>query len=223
MYPNQYRRFTYFFFSNNSNIPKVITSENFDKLKNINGIEDLNVYQKKNEYFIIIDADVSINSKKLLNLLQKNEEFTLIKNILPKHENALERIYKLDQKESYSPSEGQLKTSVQPYKRFVWTLLLEPNLIDEYKRVHSIGMAWPEITANMKSIGVKDMEIYLYQEKVMLIMDTIPDFDLEAIGPKWQKLPREKEWQDYVAIFQRTDPNSSIQEKWQDMKLIVTS
>jgi L-rhamnose mutarotase len=223
MNTQQFRRFTYFLTTDNSKLSAEIASDSFEELRQTTGIHELNVYQKKNEYFIIIDADVSLNSKKLLNLLQKNEEFTLIKNILPKHENALERIYKLDQKESYSPSEGQLKTSVQPYKRFVWTLLLEPNLIDEYKRVHSIGMAWPEITANMKSIGVKDMEIYLHQEKVMLIMDTIPDFDLEAIGPKWQKLPREKEWQKHVAKFQKTDPESSIQEKWQDMKPIVSS
>lgn len=216
----KFRRFTYFLNSEKENFSNLFSLE---KINQIEGIKEFNIYKKKNDCFIVIDADASLNSKKLLDLLQKNEEFTLVKNIFPNHENALERIYKLDQKESYNPLEGQLKYSVQPYKRFVWTLLLEPNLIDEYKRVHSIGMAWPEITKNMKTIGVKDMEIYIHQEQVMLIMDTIPDFDLKKIGPKWQKLPREEEWQKYVAKFQKTDPESSIQEKWQDMKLIVSS
>jgi len=48
-------------------------------------------------------------------------------------------------------------------------------------------------------------------------MDTKPGFDLDEVSPIWQKLPREEEWQAYVAKFQRTDPDSSIQEKWKDM------
>ncbi|MEM9986443.1 MAG: hypothetical protein AAF804_15220 [Bacteroidota bacterium] len=48
-------------------------------------------------------------------------------------------------------------------------------------------------------------------------MDTQEDFNLEEIGPRWQQLPREQEWQAYVAKFQRTDPGSSVLEKWQDM------
>ncbi|WP_185154302.1 L-rhamnose mutarotase [Fulvivirga sp. M361] len=190
------------------------------------GIHEINVYQKESDYFLVFDVDISFNSKKLMGMLKGSEGFLSFENslsalgvVFPKHDQALERIYKLDQKVSYKPVEGQLKTTVKPYKRFVWTLLLEedPELIAEYKKVHGIGQAWPEITANMKSVGVKDMEIYIHKEQVVLIMDTKPGFNLEEVGPKWQKLPREEEWQAYVAKFQRTDPESSIQEKWKDM------
>ncbi len=206
-----FRRFTYFLNSESENLLEVFTSNVFKNLKSTDEIIDLNVYQKENDFFVVIDADPSLNSEQLKDFFKQRKSFLLEQN------QPLERIYKLDQKEIYPSSEGQLKTSVAPYKRFVWTLLLEPHLIYEYKRVHAMGMAWPEITDNMKSIGVKDMEIYIHQEQVMLIMDTIPDFDLDDIGPKWQKLPREEEWQAYVAKFQKTDPKSSIQEKWQDM------
>lgn len=206
-----FRRFTYFLNSESENLLEVFTSNVFKNLKSNDEIIDLNVYQKENDFFVVIDTDPSLNSEQLKDFFKQRKSFLLEQN------QPLERIYKLDQKEIYPSSEGQLKTSVAPYKRFVWTLLLEPHLIYEYKRVHAMGMAWPEITDNMKSIGVKDMEIYIHQEQVMLIMDTIPDFDLDDIGPKWQKLPREEEWQAYVAKFQKTDPKSSIQEKWQDM------
>lgn len=206
-----FRRFTYFLNSESENLLEVFTSNVFKNLKSTDEIIDLNVYQKENDFFVVIDADPSLNSEQLKDFFKQRKSFLLEQN------QPLERIYKLDQKEIYPSSEGQLKTSVAPYKRFVWTLLLEPHLIYEYKRVHAMGMAWPEITDNMKSIGVKDMEIYIHQEQVMLIMDTIPDFDLDGIAPKWQKLPREEEWQAYVAKFQKTDPKSSIQEKWQDM------
>ncbi len=206
-----FRRFTYFLNSESENLLEVFTSNVFKNLKSNDEIINLNVYQKENDFFVVIDTDPSLNSEQLKDFFKQRKSFLLEQN------QPLERIYKLDQKEIYPSSEGQLKTSVAPYKRFVWTLLLEPHLIYEYKRVHAMGMAWPEITDNMKSIGVKDMEIYIHQEQVMLIMDTIPDFDLDDIGPKWQKLPREEEWQAYVAKFQKTDPKSSIQEKWQDM------
>ncbi len=222
MSANLFRRFTYFLIAENSNLSEVIASDSFEQLKQTEGIVELNAYQKENEYFIVIDAAPSFNAEKLFDTLQTSESFNDCKAVFSNHDEALERIYKLDQKEVYTATEGQLKKSVAPYKRFVWTLLLEPYLIDEYKNVHAMGMAWPEITANMKSIGVKDMEIYIHKEQVMLIMDTIPDFDLEAIGPEWQKLPREEEWQTYVAKFQKTDPESSIQEKWQDMELITS-
>jgi L-rhamnose mutarotase len=220
---NPFRRFTYFFTSDDSaTLSEAFKSEAFKQLKTSECIKELNVYQKDDVYFMVVDADASFNSEKLfdtLKLLMNSDGFN---SIFPKHNEALERIYKLDQKAIYSPIEGQLKDDIGEKKRFVWTLLLEPDLIEEYKNVHGMNMAWPEITANMKTVGVKDMEIYINHEQVMLIMDTKPDFNLDEIGPKWQKLPREEEWQAYVAKFQKTDPKSSIQEKWQDMKVIIS-
>lgn len=206
------KRFTYYFTAKNSGLILFIQN-----LKKDNNNLEFHSFQIESNYFLIIDAPVDFNSKNIFNIICKTEGFHEVDNVFPNPDEALERIYELDQKDLFSPCEGQLKETVLPFKRFVWTLLLEPSLIEEYKRVHSIGMAWPEITANMKSIGVKDMEIYLHQNRAILIMDTKPDFNLDEIGPKWQSLPREEEWQKYVAKFQKTDPNSSIQEKWEDM------
>ncbi|MEM6641414.1 MAG: L-rhamnose mutarotase [Bacteroidota bacterium] len=192
----KFRRFTFFLDSDGEEVKKMLV--------NARETADIKAYQKEENYFLIADVSINISTQKLPEPL--------------KNQQPLERIYELEQKVVYAPEEGQLKEDIGRHKRFVWTLLLEPNLIDEYKHVHAMGMAWPEVTQNMKSIGVLDMEIYLHQARAILIMDTVPDFDLGIVGPKWQQLPRENEWQEYVAKFQRTDPESSIQEKWQDMQ-----
>lgn len=220
MNSNQFHRFTYIFTTENQGVSEIVTqikSEGIQKQLKKAGILSFEIYQKDQAHFLLVDADTSFNSEKALQLLKNFKVLEGFNTVLPQHNKALERIYELNQKKTFTPTEGQLKTSVEPFKRFVWTLLLESNLIEEYKQVHALGMAWPEITANMKSVGVKDMEIYLSGAQAFLIMDTVPDFDLEEVGPKWQKLPREEEWQTYVAQFQRTDPDSSIQEKWKDM------
>jgi L-rhamnose mutarotase len=223
----QFRRFAYFITSEDIDVSKIFRYIKLDsiqkKLKEV-GIFSFEAYQKEQDYFLLIDAHLDMSSSKVSSallkvdinfnrfLLTENKEFFL-------ESSPLERIYKFEQQKVYKAKEGQLKTDIGEKKRFVWTLLLDedPALLAEYKRVHNMGQAWPEITANMKSVGVKDMEIYIHKEQIMLIMDAIPNFNLDEVGPKWQKLPREEEWQAYVAKFQRTDSNSSIREKWKDM------
>ncbi|MEO1451489.1 MAG: L-rhamnose mutarotase [Bacteroidota bacterium] len=232
---NQFRRFTYFFQTDREQVKAFFDSEEWKQISEkalSDQIFDLKLYRKESDHFLLVDAAPEMNAESLLELLKREDAFEALSETLKINgvsaeafNQPLERIYKLEQQVAYSPAEGQLKSNIGPYKRFVWTLLLQedPELMAEYRRVHGMGMAWPEITSNMKSIGVKDMEIYLHDTQAILIMDTRPDFDLEEVGPKWQKLPREEEWQAYVAKFQRTDPESSIQEKWQDMKDLTTN
>ncbi len=229
MNAGQFRRFTYLVTVDTQDISKALVQLKADSIQNQLeqlGIITFEIYQKEQETFFLIDTEPSVDSTAIsvvfssLNLDMDVEHMLQNSNAAFSFKSdPLERIYELDQEVVYRPKEGQLKNAIGPKKRFIWTLLLQEDtdLIAEYKRVHGIGQAWPEITANMKSVGVKDMEIYLSGTQAILIMDTIPEFNLEAVGPKWQTLPREKEWQSYVAKFQRTDPESSIQEKWQDM------
>ncbi|AUP78009.1 L-rhamnose mutarotase [Flavivirga eckloniae] len=229
MNANQFRRFTYLVTIENLDISEFVAqikSERIQKQLEVLGVFSFEIYQKEQDCFLLVDTSYNMDSLTLSNTLSSVQVDINFQGFLQEENEAfsfesspLERIYKFEQKKVYKAKEGQLKTDIGPKKRFVWTLLLQedPELMAEYKRVHSMGQAWPEITANMESVGVKDMEIYLSGTQAILIMDTIPDFNLEEIGPKWQKLPREEEWQAYVAKFQRTDPDSSIQEKWKDM------
>ena len=103
------------------------------------------------------------------------------------------------------------------YKRFCKTLTLEedPQLIEEYKKVHAKGEAWPEITQGMIEVGILDMEIYLAGTRLFMIMDTVPEFDHDRAMEELSTKPRQSEWEAHVSKFQRTTAGASADEKWQ--------
>jgi L-rhamnose mutarotase len=103
------------------------------------------------------------------------------------------------------------------YKRFCKTLTLEddPQLIEAYKKVHSKGATWPEISQGMIDVGILDMEIYISGTRLFMIMDTIPDFDHEKAMAELATKPRQSEWEAYVSQFQKTSAEASADEKWQ--------
>ena len=102
------------------------------------------------------------------------------------------------------------------FKRYCKTLQLEndPALIDEYKKMHAAGKAWPEITQGMKEVGIIDMEIYIDGTTLFMIMDTVENFDHEQAMSKLAALPRQSEWEKAVSKFQKTSSSSSAKEKW---------
>ena len=103
------------------------------------------------------------------------------------------------------------------FKRYCKTLTLEddPQLIEDYKKVHARGATWPEISQGMIDVGILDMEIYITGTRLFMIMDTIPDFDHEKAMAELATKPRQSEWEAYVSRFQRTSAEASADEKWQ--------
>ena len=114
------------------------------------------------------------------------------------------------------------KINYTSFKRFCKRLDLrdDPLLIEEYKRAHSPGSAWPEITQGMKEIGILDMEIYLSGTMLFMIMDTVPDFDHDKSMAELANKPRQQEWEAYVAKFQKTSFDASADEKWTSIERI---
>ena len=110
------------------------------------------------------------------------------------------------------------------YKRFCKTLTLrdDPELIEEYKKVHAKGAAWPEITQGMRDVGILDMEIYLTGTRLFMIMDTVPDFNHDKAMAELATKPRQSEWETHVSKFQRASADASAEEKWQLTERIYT-
>jgi L-rhamnose mutarotase len=108
------------------------------------------------------------------------------------------------------------------YKRYCKTLSLEddPQLILEYKKVHSHGNTWPEITQGMIEVGILDMEIYILGTRLFMIMDTIPEFDHDRDMAELATKPRQSEWEAFVSRFQKTTSGATAGEKWQQMERI---
>ena len=178
-------------------------------------IENLELFKHGPFYFIILDVrsklEVSRLKKRVIEYLKTSREITRLDYIF-----LLDRIFKKE------PSDDHLVPKIEAFKRTVMTLELEndPVLLKEYKEIHGEGKVWPQILANMDTVGIEDMEIYLLGYQAFLIMDAKPKYDMEKDGLRWANLPREKEWQKYVAKFQKVDPNNKALEKWKIMTLI---
>lgn len=114
------------------------------------------------------------------------------------------------------------ESSYTSYKRYCKTLLLEddPRLIAEYKQAHAAGAAWPEITQGMIDVGILDMEIYIVGTRLIMIMDTVPDFDHDRAMAELATKPRQSEWEEAMARFQRTSSDASADEKWKPLERI---
>ena len=109
-----------------------------------------------------------------------------------------------------------------PVKRFCQTLDLKenPELIAEYRRRHSRGEAWSEIMEGIREVGILEMEIYLVETRLFMIVETPVDFDWDSAMERLAKLPRQQEWEDYMSEFQQAPPGASSDEKWRMMERI---
>ena len=109
-----------------------------------------------------------------------------------------------------------------PVKRYCQTLSLKKDqkLIAEYRNIHSREKAWPEIRQGIRSIGILEMEIYILGTYLFMIIETPLDFDWETAMDRLSRLPKQAEWENYVAKFQECSPNSSSSEKWKLMERI---
>jgi L-rhamnose mutarotase len=107
-------------------------------------------------------------------------------------------------------------------KRYCKTLSLKDDaqLIEDYKKVHAPGAAWPEITKGMKDVGIIDMEIYICGTRLFMIMDTVADFDHDKAMTELATKPRQSEWEAYVSRFQQSSAEATADEKWQLMERI---
>ena len=110
----------------------------------------------------------------------------------------------------------------QPVKRYCQTLDLknDPELIARYVEAHSRYKSWPEIREGIRSVGILEMEIYLLGNRLFMIVDTPLDFDWDTAMARLATLPRQAEWEAYVAIFQDCKEGSTSDEKWQLMERI---
>lgn len=108
----------------------------------------------------------------------------------------------------------------QPVKRYCRTLDLrdDDDLIAEYRRRHSEGQIWPAVIEGIRAVGILEMEIYILDTRLFMIVETPPDFDWDTAMERLATLPRQQEWEDYMSIFQQAAPGSASAEKWRPME-----
>ena len=113
-----------------------------------------------------------------------------------------------------------LKEYIVPVRRYVRTLRLREDdaLIAEYRLRHSREKIWKEVLAGIKEVGILEMEIYIRGTELVMILETPADLDLDAAMSRLATLPRQQEWEDYMAMFQNAGPGATSSEKWQPME-----
>lgn len=107
-----------------------------------------------------------------------------------------------------------------PVKRYCQTLELknDKQLIEKYVEAHNRYNHWPEIREGIRAVGILEMEIYIYDNKLFMIVETPLDFEWDKAMAKLATLPRQAEWEDYVAMFQDCEAGSTSDQKWQLME-----
>ena len=120
-----------------------------------------------------------------------------------------------DKKQGYRVKEYQ-----GPVKRYCQTLNLKdnPELVAEYRKRHAEGEVWPETLAAIREVGILEMEIYILDTKLFMIVETPLDFEWDSAMAKMATLPRQEEWEAYMAVFQQAEAGASSADKWHLME-----
>ena len=116
----------------------------------------------------------------------------------------------------------KMKSYEGPVKRYVQTMDLkdEPRLIAGYRKAHSREEFWAEIGDGIRQVGILEMDIYLLGRRLVMIVETPLDFSWDDAMARLATLPRQQEWEEFVAQFQQCDASSTSDEKWQMMERI---
>ena len=110
-------------------------------------------------------------------------------------------------------SEGKIKRYVQ-----MLNISEDPELIAQYKKWHSEEYSWPEIRQGIREVGILEMELYIRGNHLVMIVDAPADFDWQTAMDRLATLPRQAEWEAFVAKFQGCSAEARSDEKWQPME-----
>ena len=119
--------------------------------------------------------------------------------------------------------EGYIQTiSNGTLKRYVQFLEInnDPELIAQYRYWHSEAHHWQEIREGIKSVGIIEMEIYILGNQLVMIVDAPVDFNWDEAMNRLATLPRQAEWEAFVAKFQGCSAEARSDEKWQPAERI---
>jgi L-rhamnose mutarotase len=92
----------------------------------------------------------------------------------------------------------------------------DPAVIAQYDAYHEA--VWPEVLEALKASGIIDMTIWRRETRLVMLIETRPDFSFDKLVAGPDAHPRVTEWNALMASFQQALPNAATTE-WQPMKL----
>jgi L-rhamnose mutarotase len=99
-------------------------------------------------------------------------------------------------------------------KKYCLTLDLQddPLLIAEYEAYHED--VWPEIKKSIIDSGITSMEIYRFNNRLFMIMETDDNFTFERKAIMDASNAKVQEWESLMWNFQQPLKNAKPGEKW---------
>ncbi|MDR6940671.1 L-rhamnose mutarotase [Mucilaginibacter pocheonensis] len=106
--------------------------------------------------------------------------------------------------------------------RYCLTLdLVDDNsLITEYEKYHEA--IWPEIRKSITDSGIISMEIYRFDVRLFMIMETDDSFSFEKKAAMDAVNPKVEEWETLMWKYQQPVKNALKGEKWVLMNKIFS-
>ena len=101
---------------------------------------------------------------------------------------------------------------------FGLTLMLrnDPAKIESYKDYHQ--RVWPEVTARLREVGVREMRIFLRGTRMFMYIETDDDFEPRRDFVRVNEDPKSAEWNQLMADLQErapeADPAPSVGSFW---------
>ena len=120
-----------------------------------------------------------------------------------------------------SPGEFSV-LSTQATDRYCLALDLKPDseLMKEYQRLHSPEGMWPEIPQGIRKAGCIDMEIYILDNHMFMIVDIPEGANLDEVWEKMGSYERQAEWGKFMLNFQQAVEGHGDEVKWVLMKKV---
>ena len=95
----------------------------------------------------------------------------------------------------------------------------DPEGIAEYRRHHR--RIWPEVRRSLLRVGVRRMDIYQLQGRLVMVMDAKEGFDLRrSFAAHAVSHPRCAEWEALMKGFQQAPPGARPGQLWTPMESI---
>ncbi|MDN3579953.1 L-rhamnose mutarotase [Mucilaginibacter flavus] len=99
-------------------------------------------------------------------------------------------------------------------RRYCLTLDLvdDASLIAEYEKYHEA--IWPEIYKSITDYGITHMEIYRFDVRLFMIMETDDSFSFDKKGAADAANPKVQEWENLMWKYQAAVKGAQKGEKW---------
>jgi L-rhamnose mutarotase len=91
-------------------------------------------------------------------------------------------------------------------------LVDDEGLIAEYEKYHAA--IWPEIRKSIVDSGITHMEIYRFDVRLFMIMETDDSFSFEQKASADDANPKVQEWETLMWKYQQPVKGSLKGEKW---------